>query len=393
MPACPSLDCVTTLTRTVTDARDAMAVLVGFDPADPWSRRRPSTPPPGVARHAQVLGIPRGPLDLDPPHRQAWDAAVEHARTVAADVVEVDLEPFLAAARLLYEGPWLAERWASFGHLLEPDGPHLDPVVRRIVLPAREMLAADAFTGMHRLAALARRSEGTWANIDALLLPVTPCHPTLAEVAADPVGANSRLGTYTNFVNLLDLCAVAVPAGRRPDGLPFGVQLVAPAWADSPLLELAARWCGEASELPEPAPGRALLAVVGAHLSGLPLNPQLLALGGVLHRRTRTAGGYRLYALPGPGVPRPGLVRSAHGGPAGSPSRCGSCRTRAWGSWPPGSRRRSASAPCSWPRAVRCWGSWPRAPAWPARPTSARPAAGGATCPPGSRPPAQTATR
>jgi allophanate hydrolase len=313
LPACRSLDCVTTLTRTVADARDAMAVLAGFDPDDPWSRRAPVTAPPGVAAHAQVIGIPRGPLDLDPLHQQAWEAAVAHARTVAAHVVEVDLEPFLAAARLLYEGPWLAERWAAFGHLLEPDGPHLDPVVRRIVLPGRDLRASDAFAGMDRLATLRRASERTWDDLDALLLPVTPGHPTLADVAADPVGVNARLGTYTNFVNLLDLCAVAVPAGSRSDGLPFGVQLVAPAFADQPLLELAARWCGEPARAPAPGAGRTLVAVAGAHLSGLPLNPQLLALGGVLHRRTRTAGGYRLHALPGAGVPRPGLVRTGDG--------------------------------------------------------------------------------
>ncbi|MBC7373249.1 MAG: allophanate hydrolase [Frankiales bacterium] len=315
LPACRSLDCVTTLTRTVGQARQAMAVLAAYDSEDPWSRPAPVTLPAGVARVAQVIGIPRGPLDLDPQHRQAWEAAVEHAHSVAAQLVEVDLEPFLAAARLLYEGPWLAERWAGFGHLLEPDGPHLDPVVRQIILPGRELLAADAFAGLDRLATLRRASEGTWADLDALLLPVTPGHPTLAEVAADPIRANARLGTYTNFVNLLDLCAVAVPAGQRADGLPFGVQLVAPAFADGPLLELAARWCGEAAEPAAIGAGRTLVAVVGAHLSGLPLNPQLVGLGGRLHTRTRTGGGYRLYALPGAGVPRPGLMRGD--GPAG----------------------------------------------------------------------------
>ena len=307
-PACRSLDCVTTLTRTVSEARDAHAVLATYDPADPWSRR--AVRPLGVAAELQVLAVPKGALDLDPPHRDAWEAALAHARSVAAHVVEVDVEPFLAAARLLYEGPWLAERWAAFGHLLEPDGPHLDPVVRSIVLPGRDLLAADLFRGIDRLAALARSTEAVWADADALLLPTTPGHPTLAEVAASPVALNARLGTYTNFVNLLDLCAVAVPAAARADGLPFGVQLIAPAFADGPLLELAARWCGEASVAP---PARALVAVAGAHLSGLPLNPQLLALGGRLHRRTRTAGGYRLYALPGEGVARPGLLRTGDG--------------------------------------------------------------------------------
>ena len=136
---------------------------------------------------------------------------------------------------------------------------------------------------------------------------MTPGHPTLAQVAADPVGVNGRLGTYTNMVNLLDLCAVAVPAGRRADGLPFGVQLMAPAFADRPLLDLAARWTGEPPAAPEHA-GRALLAVAGAHLSGQPRNGDLVAAGGRLTARVRTAGGYRMYVVPGP-FPRPGLVR------------------------------------------------------------------------------------
>ena len=316
MPACRSLDCVTTLTRTVSDAREAMAVLTAFDPGDPWSRPAPVLAPAGVAAFAGVVAVPRTPLDLDPVHRAAWEAAVEHVRTVADHVVEVDIEPFLAAGRLLYEGPWLAERWAAFGHLLEPDGPHLDPVVRQVVLPGRDLLAADLFAGIDRLASLRRASEPTWDDVDALLLPVSAGHPTLADVAADPIGANLRLGTYTSFVNLLDLCAVAVPAGRRTDGLPFGVQLVAPAFADGPLLELAARWCGEPSSSVAAGEGRTLLAVVGAHLSGLALNSQLVDSGGRLHRRARTAGGYRLFALPGDGVARPGLLRSS-GGPAG----------------------------------------------------------------------------
>ncbi len=313
VPACRSLDCVTTLTRTVAEARDAHAVLAHPDPLDPWSRPRPPHAPAGLAADLRVVAVPAGPLDLDPMHRQAWDRALVHAARVADVIVEVDVEPFLDAAQLLYSGPWLAERWAGFGHLLEPDGPHLDPVVRSIVLPGRDLLAADVFRGLERLATLRRRSEPTWADVDALLLPVTPGHPTLAEVAGDPVGVNARLGTYTNFVNLLDLCAVAVPAGNRSDGLPFGVQLIAPAFADSPLLELAARWCGEPSVPATVAPGRTLVAVAGAHLSRLPLNGQLVGLGGRLHHRARTSGAYRLYALPGHGVERPGVLRTGDG--------------------------------------------------------------------------------
>lgn len=318
LPACRSLDCVTTFTRTVAEAREVLAVLQAND-EDPWSRPVPALLPEGVAARAQVVAVPSGPLDLDPVHREAWERAVAHLATVVPHVVEVDVSDFLEAARLLYQGPWVAERYAAFGHLLEQDGPHLDPTVRQIVLGGRDLLAADAFRGQHRLAELRRATQQSWFDIDALLLPVTPTHPSHAEVRADPLAVNARLGTYTNFVNLLDLSAVAVPAGSRTDGLPFGVQLIAPAFADAPLLDLASRWCGEAVAEPALAPGRSLVAVVGAHLTGLPLNGQLLRLGGRLHTRDRTDSGYRMLRLPGTGLPRPALVTSSQGPAHGFP--------------------------------------------------------------------------
>ncbi|NJC83878.1 allophanate hydrolase [Planosporangium mesophilum] len=309
LPACPSLDCVTTLTRTVSLARTAFEALIGPDPDDPWSRAMPVVPPPEVARTIRVIAVPDTPLDLDPPHAAAWQAACAHAASVAR-LVPVDVSAFLEAAQLLYGGPFVAERLGAFGQLLEPDGPHLDPTVRRIVRAAATITGADVFRGQQRLAELRATALRVFLSVDALLLPVTPGHPTLAEVASDPVGVNARLGTYTNMVNLLDLCAVAVPAGHRDDGLPFGVQLIAPAFADRPLLDLASRWLGEPVQPPSV---RSLLAVVGAHLTGEPLNHQLVALGGRLHARARTAGGYRMYRVDGP-LPRPGLVRGA-GGP------------------------------------------------------------------------------
>ncbi|MFY1698501.1 allophanate hydrolase [Solwaraspora sp. WMMA2101] len=318
LPACAGLDCVTTFTRTVAGARPALAALTWADPDDPWSRPMPAQPPAGVATRMRVVAVPDRPLDLDPVHETAWRAALRRLRTVAAHVVEVDVTAFLAAARLLYDGPWLAARWAAFGHLLEPDGPHLDPTVRTIVSRGRDIAGPDVFAGLDRLAALRRHTEGVWSDVDALLLPVTPGHPKLAEVAADPVGVNARLGRFTNFVNLLDLCAVAVPAGTRADGLPFGVQFIAPAFADGPLLDLAAQWCGEPVAAPVDAPtGTTTVAVAGAHLTGLPLNHQLVELGGRLTYRARTAPGYRLYRLAGPGLPRPGLVHTGDGPPGG----------------------------------------------------------------------------
>lgn len=311
VPACRSLDCVTTLTRTVAEARQAADVLARFDEQDPWARAVPGQPPAGLAAHARVVGVPSNALDLDPLHATAFEAAVAAVARFAT-VVRVDVEAFLETARLLYAGPWLAERYAAFGSQLEDDGPHLDPTVRRVVLAGRDLTAVDAFRGLDRLAALRRATDPVWEDVDALLLPVTPTHPTLADVAADPVGVNNRLGTYTNFVNLLDLCAVAVPAGERADGLPFGVQLVGPAFADDALLELAGRWCGEDVRGVPRRPATTLIAVAGAHLSGLPLNDQLLELGGRLHTRARTAPGHRLYRLPGT-LPRPALVRTGNG--------------------------------------------------------------------------------
>ncbi|WP_240742136.1 allophanate hydrolase [Micromonospora zingiberis] len=314
LPACRSLDCVTTFTRSVAEGVAALDVLAWPDPEDPWSRPAPPTPPPGVAARMRTIAVPAGDLDLDPAHRVAWAAALHRLGRVATQVVPVDIGPFLAAAALLYGGPWVAERWAAFGAYLSGTG--VDPTVRAVVTAGRDVTGPAVFTALDRLAALRRQTERIWLDVDALLLPVTPGHPTLAEVAADPVGVNSRLGTYTNFVNLLDLCAVAVPAGTRADGLPFGVQFVAPAFADRPLLDLAARWCGEdrpGGGADRPPAGTALVAVVGAHLTGMPLNPQLVGLGGRLHTRARTAAGYRLYRLPGPGVARPGLIFTGDG--------------------------------------------------------------------------------
>lgn len=254
LPACRSLDCVTTLTRTVADARTAFAVLCAEDHQDPFSRPMPALSPPRVAARPATVAVPAGPVDLEPQAAAAWQEAVARASRLADHVVRVDLTPFLEAARLLYEGPWISERYLAFGHLLHGEG--VDPVVRSIVLDGNEPRAVALFAAQHRLAELRRLTDPVWLDADALLLPVAPNHPTFAEVAADPVGVNARLGTYTNFVNLLDLAAVAVPGPTRADGLPFGVQLIGPAFSDHGLLDLAARWTGEPST-PRPRRARA----------------------------------------------------------------------------------------------------------------------------------------
>ncbi|KRA32853.1 MULTISPECIES: allophanate hydrolase [unclassified Nocardioides] len=288
VPACRSLDCTTVLARSLPLARRVFDQIAVFDPADAYARR--------ITQRAfgdrPRIGVPTNQLDLDPLHREAWEQAV--AETDGA--VAIDISPLLEAAALLYSGPWLAERWLAFGSSLVDD-PAVDPTVCAIVTKGRDLTAADAFAGFHRLAELAREAEPIWEQIDALLLPVTATHPTLAEVAADPIGVNTRLGQFTNMTNLLDLCAVAFPGPMRTDGLPFGVQLLAPAGYDNALLDLAEQRSG------------ALVAVAGAHLTGQPLNADLVGRGGTLVTTTRTATDYRMYVVDGP-LPRPGLTRT-----------------------------------------------------------------------------------
>ena len=219
VPACRSLDCVTVMARSVSTARRAFDVMVAFDPDDAWSRRASDLPRIAAGRSPgadAVIGVPDLDLDLDPQH-EAGVAADARSGDRLGDVVKVDVRPLLEAAELLYSGPWLAERWLAFGDKLV-DNPAVDPTVRAIVDNGANLTAADAFAGFDRLATLARASEHLWTQLDALLLPVTAGHPTLAEVAADPIGVNSRLGRFTNMVNLLDLCAIAFPGPDRSDG-------------------------------------------------------------------------------------------------------------------------------------------------------------------------------
>ncbi|WP_405064260.1 allophanate hydrolase [Kribbella sp. NBC_01505] len=298
VPACRSLDCVTVMARTVETARRAFEVMVAFDPDDAWSRRFESLPHGRPGRSGgPVIGVPDVDLDLDPAYEKAWQEMLAGAHRLG-EVVRVDVRPLLEAADLLYSGPWLAERWLAFGDKLD-DVPEVDPSVRTIVRGGEALRASAAFAGFDRLASLARASSELWNGVDALLLPVAPNHPTLAEVAADPIGANSRLGRFTNMVNLLDLCAVAFPGPDCADGLPFGVQLIAPAGHDYMLIDLAAQWTDEV-----------LLAVAGAHLTGQPLNHELVRRGARLVESTRTAPTYRMYLVDGP---RPGVTPATSG--------------------------------------------------------------------------------
>jgi allophanate hydrolase len=221
-------------------------------------------------------------------------------------ITEIDADPLHAAGTMLYDSPLLAERLAAFGHVLARSPEAVDPSVLRIVLGADAWSASDAFAALARLHELRAAANTIWERVDTIVVPTITRHPSIAEVLDDPIGPNRLLGTYTSFVSPLGWSALAVPAGQRDSGLPFGISMIGPAGADAALLELGARFGGEPARVPRPAGYD--LAVVGAHLSGQPLNHELVDRGGLLVTTTVTASEYRLFAL-GTTPPKPGLVR------------------------------------------------------------------------------------
>ncbi|MEU0209008.1 allophanate hydrolase [Streptomyces canus] len=297
VPACASIDCVTVFARTLPEAEQALShMATGTAPTLPGRR-------PGPWRIAVPAREQLG--ELDEGWAQAYEAAVAQLAAAGATLLELDLSPFTDAAAMLYEGAFVAERYTAVGAFVDKataaGDDSLDPTVAGIITRARDLPAHQLYTDMDRLAALRSHALAELADADALLLPTTPGHPTLAEVAADPLGANARLGRFTNSTNLFDLAAAAVPAGEV-NGLPFGVMLIGPAYTDERLARIASLLQPETR-----------LAVVGAHLTGQPLNPQLLALGARLDRTTTTAPVYRLHALRTT-PPKPGLVHVGEGG-------------------------------------------------------------------------------
>jgi allophanate hydrolase len=318
LPACRTLDCVSVFAHQVADAAHVLAVLEGADAADPYSHFAPS---PARWPERLRLGVPAHPRWFgDAGYAGAWAVACERVAALGHEVVALDFSLLDEVAALLYEGPWVAERHTVLQALMDVRPEALDPTVRRVVARAAGFSATDAFRAQYRLRTLQQQAQGLWGRVDALLVPTAPGHPRFAEVDADPVGANAAMGTYTNFVNLLGWCALAVPAGRTDRGLPFGVTFIGPAGCDAPLAALGQAWTAAPAAtawLRAPASGPTLpIAVVGAHLSGLPLNGQLTERGATLLRRTRTAPCYRLHELPGTVPPKPGLQRVTTGGGA-----------------------------------------------------------------------------
>ena len=325
VPACRSLDTVSIFTLTAGDATLVLDAAEGFDAADAYARRLGDAVLAG-----KRCGIPR-PDQLqffgDKDYGRLFDTAMQQLQSLGFTPVTIDLTPFLETARLLYEGPWVAERYAAVGEFVENNPSAVLEVTRQIILGGSLLTAGAAFRGQYQLMALARACEAQWAAMDLLVLPTAATIYTVAAVEADPLRLNSNLGLYTNFVNLLDLAAVSVPAGFRTDGLPFGVSLVGPSSSERALLAVAnrlhracvTRLGANAQPLQPldvepraatvPRQGYTAVAVCGAHMQGLPLNHQLLERGAYFLRTARTASRYRLFALAGGPPQRPGLIR------------------------------------------------------------------------------------
>ncbi|MEO8373570.1 MAG: allophanate hydrolase [Candidatus Solibacter sp.] len=320
VPACRSLDCVSIFSQTCDDAHTVWGAARGFDAEDGFSR----VPKAGDEATAWLagtfsFGVPvAGQLEFfgDDAAAALYAQAVERMEALGGRKIEIDLSSFRAAADLLYAGPWVAERYSAIRAFIETHDGEMNPVVRGIIEGAKRYSAADAYAADYKLRDLRRATEAQWERMDVMLLPTTGTIYTHEEVAAAPVQRNTDLGYYTNFVNLLDLAAVAVPAGLRGNGLPFGVSLIGPAFSDEALMCLADRFHraqgavpGDTLDLSPCPPGCVALAVVGAHLTGQPLNHELTGRRAQLIRACRTAPEYRLYALDGTMPPKPGLVR------------------------------------------------------------------------------------
>ena len=334
VPACRSLDCVSLLTLTAADAAAVYAVMAGAGAPGAEEPRFHQPPPPRFALPAALrVGLPREPFFVSGAYRSMFERACRHLDGLGWTHGDFDLAPFTAVAELLYQGPWTAERYAVAGACIERGGAGIDATVAQVIGAGRGYSAVDAFNGLYRVRELQAMTQAVWSRFDVLMVPTAPNLPTLADVAAAPIVRNSELGTYTNFVNLLGLSAVTLPFGFTPEGLPFGVTFIARGGYDWALAELAAQWqqrlqlplgaklrgLAEADAVITATPPASLpLAVVGAHLSGMPLHHQLIERGARLRAATFTAPHYRLHALKNTQPAKPGLVRVSQGAMQGA---------------------------------------------------------------------------
>ena len=319
VPACRTLDTISIFAQTVGDAYAAFGVACAYDPDDAFSKQMPKSsltaPPKGLR-----IGVPTSQTRIffgDRAQDDMFAAAIDHLRESGMQIVEIDLTPFYDVAEMLYEGAWVAERYTVIEELLQTQHDAVHPTTAKIIGAARELSAADAFRGIYRLKELGRLADISLEGIDLLCVPTIPTFYSLADLEADPVTPNSNLGTYTNFVNLLDMCGIAVPTGPRADGRPGSVTMLARSGQDGLAASVARLFEAEGAE-PALSERRAdsdmlPLVVCGAHMSGLPLNHELTTLGAIFKRIGRTADKYRLYALAGGPPFRPGLLKIEKG--------------------------------------------------------------------------------
>ena len=322
VPACRSLDCISVFAADLAGATLVDEVLTAFDPEDDYSRRSPPSSP-ATPKGAFRFGVPKPDQRLfmgDEQSAALYDAAIDRMTTAGGTPVEIDIAPLLDCAKLLYSGPWVAERTAAVEDLLRDKPGAIHPTVRAIVQDGVAVTGVETFKGLYALEAHRRAAEAIWDAVDVMLLPTTPTIYRLKEVLAEPIALNANLGLYTNFVNLLDMSALAVPAGFRENGTGFGVTLIGPAFADRALLALAERYLETFPMADTPPldltprkPG-VKLAVVGAHLAGMPLHWQLTSREARLVSATRTAPSYKLYAMAETTPPKPALIHVGDGG-------------------------------------------------------------------------------
>ena len=329
VPACRTLDCIGVLACTVADSASVMSVMEGHDATDAYSRPRPM-----AAAHkplAQLRIATPANRQLSPGYETAFSDFCARLQTQTAQLEEVSFDTLSAVAELLYYGPWVAERVVGARSIYQDQPEKMLPVVRSVLDVARQFSAADTFAAQYRLLDLQQQADRLWQDWDLLCVPTAPRHPRIDEVMAEPIAVNSEMGIYTNFVNLLGWSAIAIPASRLPDGLPFGITLIAPGWREPDLVRWAAQLEQQAA-LPAGVTGLQAkaaaapvtwtvgaqgdmiqVAVVGAHLSGMPLNHELQSCGARCVEATHTSPHYRLYALQGTVPPKPGLSRSDDG--------------------------------------------------------------------------------
>lgn len=328
VPACKSLDCISIFALNAADAQTALHSAAVYDPTDAYSRPEPKQldTPRRAFREGMTFGVP-SPEQLqffgDEDYLNLYLEAVARLESLGFKKQVIDFSPFIAAARLLYEGPWVAERYWAIQELIKEAPDSLHPITRAIIEKGIDGTAVDAFDAAYKLQAFRQQTQPLWDEVDFLATPTAGTHYTIAQVEAEPIKLNSNLGYYTNFMNLLDLASVAVPTGFTPKKMPFGITVIAPAFHDEKLLTIADK-LQQASDLPfgatehksysELLPPRTEslpIAVCGAHMSGLPLNKQLTELGATFNRKTTTSADYRLFALPNTTPPKPGMTRDS----------------------------------------------------------------------------------